>query len=179
MSALRALGETTRTRAGRLRNRATSHTRILGPVGRLRWELAARRPGPKGTFEGVDHHPWSAHAMDEMTGEVLDVRIRPGGHDRAVQELRREWSEKYGCFFTRRLFARQLTREEAWAARDRDEEWRERWRYEATGVERYRVVAPAQPPEGWEPDDEWDPVWEFCGAFAPGAIPVVFGGYEL
>lgn len=143
---------------------------------RVRWWLNARRHREL-VPPNMSELPWARYAMDEQTGEVFDARTF--GRWAARRRFKANMPSGYGGRLrVERRFARYMTKQEIWAACDREDEWRARMEDEldAALTEDVKVYPPELAPEYWEPD-EYDPAWEFCDGDAPGAAPVWFVEY--
>jgi hypothetical protein len=148
----------------------------VSPLRRLSWRLNARRHRQLDP-PNMSELPWARYAMDEQTGEIYDRRT--WGRRAAVRRFRRE-NYALGAPVVEARYARYLTTQEIWEARDREEEWLARledeyesrnWPTDSAAMLKAKPV-PREAPADWEPDGEWDPAWEFCAADMPRAAPV-------
>jgi len=132
---------------------------------RIEWRVNTRRHRTLSP-PNMSELPWSRFAMDEQTGEIYDRRT--WSRRAARRRFRREYVPLGDPVITAR-FARYLTTQEIWEARDRTDFWNARFGviFPPAGIDQ----PPPQAPDWWTPD-EWDPAWTFCGHDAPDAAPV-------
>lgn len=146
---------------------------------RVRWRLTARRHRTL-TPQNMTELPWARYDMEEQTGEVFDRRT----HSRrsALRHFRANLSAPELPITVEKRYARYMTEQEIWEARDRTDEWKAQLEDELdeTGRPQSRLAellrarpVPKTPPADWEPD-EYDPGWMFCDAGDPDASPVWF-----
>jgi hypothetical protein len=144
---------------------------------RVEWKLTARRHR-KLDPPNMSELPWARYCMDEPNGEIFDRRTFS---KRAALRRFKANGYDFGEITVERRYARYMTTQEIWAARDRTEQYREEWldaEWERTkDLERATALSrgvkpPEIAPAGWEPDSEWDPAWQFCSEEDPEAAPV-------
>jgi hypothetical protein len=110
----------------------------------------------------VESYCWHENGWEcAAEGSVRDARKVTRG--RAAAFFARETCGYLPDVRVWKRYVRPLTHQDAWDYSGRD---RWCWRNEADDD------GPASPPEGWEPDWECDPVWEFVHRSHSDAIPV-------